>query len=462
MVSLKKYIKTFLFGLLAGLSFPPLYFVVFLPLSFCYLLTKIENATSNKNAFSSGLIFGFGYFLVQLYWISFSLLVDIKTYFWLIPFAISIIPLMCGAFIGLTTVMLYFLIKKFNIENRCIITILFAILYVFFEYLRGLIFPWNLFSYIVGFSNILMQPVSIINIYFYDVILVFLLCFGYVFFSYKDKNIIVNKKYKNYVYIYFIIILMIVLFGFVRLQNANNKNFNINVKLVQANIKQNLKWDKNEIKNNLQKYINLSEDDYSDIIIWSESSIPYIVNKNTKIDFINNKVLITGAVRGEFKDNKLNKIWNSIFIFKDGKVENYYDKHILVPFGEYIPFSKYLPFVKKITNGNIDFSSGNMYNNIKIKDINFNPIICYEIAFPNYVAKKSKKADIILNLTNDGWFGISSGPYQHLVASRFRAVENKIPVIRVSNSGITAYIDEYGRIVKKINLNIEGILDLKI
>ena len=103
-----------------------------------------------------------------------------------------------------------------------------------------------------------------------------------------------------------------------------------------------------------------------------------------------------------------------------------------------------------------------MYNNIKIKDINFNPIICYEIAFPNYVAKKSKKADIILNLTNDGWFGISSGPYQHLVASRFRAVENKIPVIRVSNSGITAYIDEYGRIVKKINLNIEGVLDLKI
>lgn len=462
MASLKKYIKTFLFGLLAGLSFPPLYFVVFLPLSFCYLLTKIENATSNKNAFSSGLIFGFGYFLVQLYWISFSLLVDIKTYFWLIPFAISIIPLMCGAFIGLTTVMLYFLIKKFNIKNRCIITILFAILYVFFEYLRGLIFPWNLFSYIVGFSNILMQPVSIINIYFYDVILVFLLCFGYVFFSYKDKNIIVNKKYKNYVYIYFIIILMIVLFGFVRLQNANNKNFNINVKLVQANIKQNLKWDKNEIKNNLQKYINLSEDDYSDIIIWSESSIPYIVNKNTKIDFINNKVLITGAIRGEFKDNKLNKIWNSIFIFNDGKVENYYDKHILVPFGEYIPFSKYLPFVKKITNGNIDFSSGNMYNNIKIKDINFNPIICYEIAFPNYVAKKSKKADIILNLTNDGWFGISSGPYQHLVASRFRAVENKIPVIRVSNSGITAYIDEYGRIVKKINLNIEGVLDLKI
>ena len=160
---------------MAGLSFPPLYFVVFLPLSFYYLLTKIENATSNKNAFSGGLIFGFGYFLVQLYWISFSLLVDIKTYFWLIPFAISIIPLMCGAFIGLTTVMLYFLIKKFNIENRCIITILFAILYVFFEYLRGLIFPWNLFSYIVGFSNILMQPVSIINIYFYDVILVFLL-----------------------------------------------------------------------------------------------------------------------------------------------------------------------------------------------------------------------------------------------------------------------------------------------
>ena len=111
MVSLKKYIKTFLFGLLAGLSFPPLYFVVFLPLSFCYLLTKIENATSNKNAFSSGLIFGFGYFLVQLYWISFSLLVDIKTYFWLIPFAISII---CSSLL-LETIRLFMFLRELQL-----------------------------------------------------------------------------------------------------------------------------------------------------------------------------------------------------------------------------------------------------------------------------------------------------------------------------------------------------------
>ena len=244
--------------------------------------------------------------------------------------------------------------------------------------------------------------------------------------------------------------------------NAKIKTFNINIQLVQANIKQDLKWDKNEKVNNLKKHINMSNSKNADIIIWSESSIPYIIDKNAYIDFLTDKILIAGALRADIKNNQINELWNSIFVFKNGKITDYYDKQVLVPFGEYIPFSKYLPFVKKITNGAIDFSSGNSNKNIIINNIKFNPIICYEIVFPNYVKKKNKDAYIILNLTNDGWFGISSGPYQHFVATRFRAVENKTPVIRVSNSGITAYIDEYGRVVEKLDLDIEGEIELKI
>ena len=258
------------------------------------------------------------------------------------------------------------------------------------------------------------------------------------------------------------ILFFIIGFGVFRLNNAQVKKFNIGIKLIQANIKQNLKWDKNEVKNNLQKHINMSNSENAEIIIWSESSIPYIINKDSYIDFLTDKILITGAIRAEIKDEKINKLWNSIFVFNNGKVSDYYDKQILVPFGEYIPFSKYLPFIKKITNGAMDFSSGNSNKNIIINNIKFNPIICYEIVFPNYVKNKNKDADIILNLTNDGWFGISSGPYQHFVATQFRAVENKTPVIRVSNSGITAYIDEYGRVVKKLDLDTEGEIELKI
>lgn len=459
---MKKYLNIFIFGLLSGLAFPPLYLIIFLPISFYYLLEKINNSSSYKNAFLNGLIFGFGYFLLQFYWICFSMMVDLKSFFWLIPITISMIPLICSLFIACPTLLLYYFIKKFNIKNKIIITLIFSILFIFFEYLRSFIFPWNLFAYIVGFSNTLMQLVSILNIYIYGIILIFLLSFSYVFFNYQNKKIIFNIEYKKYIFLYLIILFFIIGFGIYRLNNAQVKNFDINIKLVQANIKQNLKWDKNEKVNNLKKHINMSNSKNAEIIIWSESSIPYILNKDSYIDFLTNKILITGAIRAEIKDKKINKLWNSIFVFNNGKVSDYYDKQVLVPFGEYIPFSKYLPFINKITNGAIDFSSGNSNENIIINNIKFNPIICYEIAFPNYVKNKNKDADIILNLTNDGWFGISSGPYQHFVATRFRAVENKTPVIRVSNSGITAYIDEYGRVIKKLDLDTEGEIELKI
>ena len=459
---MKKYINIFILGLLSGLAFPPLYFIIFLPISFYYLLDKINNSVSYKNAFLNGLIFGFGYFLLQFYWICFSMMVDLKSFFWLIPITISMVPLICATFIGGATLTLYYIIKKFNIKNKILITLIFAILFIFFEYLRSFIFPWDLFAYIVGFSNILMQLVSILNIYIYGIILIFLLSFTYVFFTYQNKKISFNKEYKKYITLHVGILFCIIIFGSIRLYNAKIKTFNINIQLVQANIKQDLKWDKNEKVNNLKKHINMSNSKNADIIIWSESSIPYIIDKNAYIDFLTDKILIGGALRADIKNNQINELWNSIFVFKNGKITDYYDKQVLVPFGEYIPFSKYLPFVKKITNGAIDFSSGNSNKNIIINNIKFNPIICYEIVFPNYVKKKNKDADIILNLTNDGWFGISSGPYQHFVATRFRAVENKTPVIRVSNSGITAYIDEYGRVVEKLDLDIEGEIELKI
>ena len=170
-------------------------------------------------------------------------------------------------------------------------------------------------------------------------------------------------------------------------------------------------------------------------------------------------MLISGGVRGKIENNKLKQVQNSIFIFQNNKILDYYDKTILVPFGEYIPFKKFLPFIEKITHGTIDFSKGKQNKTIEIDGLKISPIVCYEVIFPNRVIDKNNKPDIIINLTNDGWFGTSSGPYQHLVATKFRAIENNLPIIRVSNSGITAYIDNYGRIIKKIKLHKVDFLD---
>ena len=461
---LNKYKYCFLFGLLAGLSFPPFYLIIFLPISFYYIINKINTLNNYKDIFKYSLIFGFSYYLIQLYWISFSLFVDIKSYFWLFPFALTLIPLACAFFIALTGILTKYLITKFKIKNKFLITLIFAFSYVIFEYLKGLIFPWNLFAYTLGFSNTLIQFVSIINIYTFNFVLIVFFCGGYVLYDFKNKKII-NKQY---IIIYILIFLTIFLFGFFRLKYAKQITLNKSFRLVQANIKQSAKWDILEAQNNIQKHLDLTWQDgleNIDFIIWSESSIPFLITNDIELpeNFkLKDKILISGGVRGKVENDELKQVWNSIFIFQNNKILDYYDKTILVPFGEYIPFKKFLPFIGKITNGAIDFSKGKQNKTIEINGLKISPIVCYEVIFPDRIIDKNNKPDIIINLTNDGWFGISSGPYQHLVATKFRAIENNLPIIRVSNSGITAYIDNYGRVIKKINLHKVGFLDTNI
>ncbi len=465
----KKYKNSFLFGLLAGLSFPPAYLFIFLPICFSYIINKTIKLDNKKEVFFYSFIFGIAYFLSQLYWISFSLFVDLKMFFWLVPLAMIFIPILCSLFFAPVCVLLNIIANKLNLTNKFAISVIFAFLYILFEFLKGLIFPWNLFSYIVGFSDIMIQPVSIVNIYIYNFVLLILFLSFYVLFDFENKKLVFNKEYKFYIPIYILTLLSIFLFGFFRLDNVeDSEKNNTNMRLIQANIKQSLKWDSEEVDKNLSKHISLSNNidngiNFSNIIVWAETSISYPLTEKTKINFLQDKILISGAIRAQVSsNNQIEKMWNSIFVFKDGKVYDYYDKSILVPFGEYIPFSKYIPFVKKITNGAMNFSKGNPHKNITINGLKINPVICYEIIFPNFVKSKNNDADVILNLTNDGWFGISSGPYQHFVASKFRAVENKTPVIRVSNSGISAYIDEYGQVVSKIGLNKIGFLEIEI
>jgi len=474
-VILKENRNIFLIGFLAGLAFPPFYLLIFLIIGFYYIIAKIARLSCelrNKGllaSFTYGVVFGFGYYLSQLYWISFSTFVDLKTYFWLFPLALIAIPLMCSIYFGCITLLLFYILQKFKIRDRFVITIIFSILYVLFEFIRGLIFPWNLFGYILGFSDLLIQTVRYVNIYLFDLVLVFLFCSPYVLLRCEDGKFISIKENRYYLILYAFIVAFLFIFGSIRLSKAKIRNLNLRFRLVQANIPQSLKWNRKELENNVSKHVDLTISDGAsdpDIIVWSESSIPYLLTINSnlseKFRVIGNKILITGALRGEFDNGKLTKIWNSIFFFNNGDIVDYYDKSTLVPFGEYVPFSKYIPFIKKITEGSIEFSRGNGNRTINIDGIKISPVICYEIIFPNKVLDSSDPPDLIVNLTNDGWFGISSGPYQHLIAAKFRAVENKTPIIRVSNSGITAYIDEYGRIVKKIGLGKSGIAEINL
>ncbi len=197
-------------------------------------------------------------------------------------------------------------------------------------------------------------------------------------------------------------------------------------------------------------------------MIWPESALPFLIEDNSKIvEFIfdnlpNNSYLLVGNItrnNGSYRNSAL-------LIDSNSRTQHIYHKVHLVPFGEYMPFKNILsriPFFKIVT-GDVGFEKGKNIQAIKTPIGVARTVICYEIIFPEEINPNNNDIDAIINLTNDAWFGNSSGPYQHLNSARFRAVEQGVPVLRSANTGISAVIDPYGRIIKKINLNKSGYI----
>ena len=245
----------------------------------------------------------------------------------------------------------------------------------------------------------------------------------------------------------------------------------LQIRIVQPSITQDLKWDEKLRHEHLKKLISLSvkenDNPRPSLILWPESSIPFNSSfLEKKLEIINwleeGQILIAGITRTEFQNNELKNIYNSAIITDKYFNNTYYNKIKLVPFGEFIPLNNFLNF-NKITNGTLDFSHGKNSNiivpfNMKYK---IGILICYEIIFPGNVIH-GERPDILVNITNDAWYGDTYGPLQHLSAARARAIEEGIPVLRSANTGISAVINEYGQYLKRLELGKEGILDINL
>ena len=446
---------SFFAGIICGLSFSPIYFSLGL-FTLSILTAQIYQSPTVRHAAMFGYWFGFGFFLSVLYWISFGVMVYVDEFWWFIPFALLGLPAALAIFIAIVAMIAWWC------RRSSFYHILFCVIWVINEWFMSWIFtglPWAMLGYIFSISEVLIQSASIIGILGLNFIAVFI---GSIFYSYH----LVSFR----IMIAFMMILLMIVYGTITLRNNETEYSEIKIRIVQPSIPQIAKWQPEIFWINLNQHISMSQAPGDpDIIIWSEAAltIPFyyqgIYDRLLTVFTKDNQFLLTGGVSDNGLSGDDYEIYSALIALNSsGHLLFDYHKTHLVPFGEYIPFKKYMPIkpMKKITHGIEDYTPGKgqlVY--IPALNLTIKPMICYESIFSDEVRVDNRNVDVMINVTNDAWYGKSSGPFQHFEISRMRAVENGLPIIRAGNNGISAIIDPLGRVIAKLDLNAIDILD---
>jgi apolipoprotein N-acyltransferase len=422
----------------------------------------------------SGWWFGFGYFIAGLYWVGYAFLVDAQTFAWLLPFAVMGLPAGLAIFMAIG----FGLARAIWTSDTSRILALASALTVS-EWLRGHIltgFPWNTLGYALTEPLALAQSASLIGLWGLTFIAV-------VVFASPAVLIDDRAKSRPWVPLVLSVVLLAAMgaYGALRLQsNPTRLVENVKLRLMQPNLQQDVKFNYAAKQDVMNKYISLSDRATgpqstgvrdATILIWPESAFPFFLAREAdamaQIASLlpDGTMLITGAIRppDQPPDLKITRAYNSIYaIDHDGTILSVYDKLHLVPGGEYLPFQSTMEKlgVVQLTKVAGGFIPGTFRRTMALPNApRVLPLICYEAIFPGDIVPGSDRPGWIVNLTNDGWFGISTGPYQHLQQTRVRAIEEGLPIVRVANTGISAVIDSVGRIVARLDLGVEGVLD---
>ncbi|HYZ41815.1 MAG TPA: apolipoprotein N-acyltransferase, partial [Stellaceae bacterium] len=245
------------------------------------------------------------------------------------------------------------------------------------------------------------------------------------------------------------------------------------LRIVQPSIAQSLKWQPAAAQRNLRLLLDLSKAPATRklaAVVWPEAAVPFLLGRDAylrreigAIASSGRSYVITGAIRANPPPAPIEQVWNSLeAVNGEGRIVARYDKAHLVPFGEYVPFRNVLP-LQKITPGDLDYSAGPGPRTIELAGLPpFAPLICYEVIFPGAVVDRLNRPAWMLNVTNDAWYGRTSGPYQHFAIARTRAIEEGLPLVRVANNGVSGVIDPVGRVVARIDLDTIGYADLPL
>ena len=420
-------------GGLFSLSFDP-YNIPFFSLIIVGLFFKLNDSIflifgkDYKLMFYTGILFGFSFFITSIYWITNSIFVFDSSLVYLIPFPIIILPLILGVFYGLMQLMnTYF--WSLNISR----IFFFSALWICFEIIRSTLligFPWNLVAYSWSWSISFMQSLSLFGVFGLGLISIF--CSAGIF----SINL---KKVNMFLCIFSISILItIYLFGYYRVLNYENVYLNEDkIRLVSTNFHQGEKW----TDESFEKMISLGSDEIATFFPETSFGLRKVINNNWF---------------GGFIRSNGNEFFNSV------KFNNQiYDKRKLVPFGEFVPFHKILDEIglNKLMPFE-SFSSGKINKNFNDFVV---PLICYEGIFSKLARDNIQPTSgLLVNITNDAWFGDGAGPIQHFTHVRFRSIEFGLPLVRSANMGISALINPIGKVEEFIPHGEIGFVDVKI
>ncbi len=475
-------------GALSVLAFAPLHlwpvmFLTFGPLIWlldgCYRDHR-ELGLRLKCAALIGFWFGFGYFLAGLYWVAEAFLVEPWRHGWLIPFVMTALPggmaLFFVAAAALATLMWWPGVAR---------AFALAIAFGLAEYARGHVLtglPWNLVGYAILGREAMMQIASLFGVYALSLLAVLLFASLAAIAAPRDSGLAGGKGAIALAALLLLLLGAGTLWGEQRLARADKTGTGIRVRIVQADIDQAAKWRPENSAEIFTDYLDLTKSGPKgltgiSLVVWPETAVPFLLADSPEaLAMIGEALpegtsLLVGSARlVEERDTQgalsATRIYNSLLVIDDkGKVVGGYDKTHLVPFGEYLPFEDFLESLglMQLTGVRGGFSAGHGPRLLAIPGAPpASPLICYEIIFPDDVVEKSARPGWLLNITNDAWFGSSAGPYQHFHQARVRAVEQGLPLVRAANTGISAMVDAYGRILAEIGLGERGAIDSEL
>ena len=473
----RRALVAFLAGAVAALAQPPFDFFAAGFVSFTVLVWLLDGAAGDPGEgllrraarpFLIGWWFGFGYFVAGLWWVGNALLVEAELFAWALPFAVFGLPALLAIFYGLAA-MLARLMWSDGLARIAATAFGFGVA----EWLRSFVltgFPWNPIGQAAMPVPVLMQSVGVVGMIGVNTLAVLVFAMPALLASPRGRR-------AGFV----LAALLAVLhagYGFLSLSSVDAAPETlVHVRIVQPSIDQAEKWDASVRERIFRTYLDLSAGAPAggaprpELIVWPETSVPFILSQNSEALVAlgqlveEGQTLLAGAVRVE-GEGAAARYYNAVVaIDAQGETYDAVDKVRLVPFGEYLPLAGLLSRLgmQRLVQSVSDFSAGAPRRTIEIAGgARVLPFICSEIVFPGIAGDGDTQADLILNVTNDAWFGDTPGPYQHFRQAQLRAVEAGRPLVRAANNGISGVVDAYGRVIDAFAVDAVGVLDLSV